>query len=674
MAVGALLTSCCGGRTSLCNDAECTPWDAVLSGGSSAVGGASSVGGGSASRQVASGIGGHSISSRPSPGNGGTSSAGRSSATSGVRYDGKSPRFCSTDGWCGATVDFLAIWGTRADDVWIVARTNEDDPDPLLKSALLHWDGASWSNTEWQQSVWGEYSNIPYSELWGIWGARSDDIWVVGDAGMLVHFDGRTWREVDGPSRSDLVSVWGAAASDIWAVGEGGTILHYDGSQWADQSSPTTKNLRAVWGTAWNEVWAVGDSETILEFDGNDWRVSSSVPDSTRELRTVWGSQRADVWAVGSSGTTYHFDGNRWSIRHAEQALPNTMDAYALHGGATSALWAVGANGTIAYWSGASWIEDANTAEVTLRSVWANTADVWAVGDDATALHWNLYDGWRELTRATPKKLNAIWGSAADDVWAVGADIVHWDGLAWNRLEAPNDREYLCLWGSSATDLWAAGKAGALIHWNGKDFRRVDSGTSADLTGIWGDTSQDIWAGTSDGSLLHFDGNGWSTHTSGLAPVTALWGSNSSNVVAVGKDQRLHFDGARWSRLSDEDSGTWSSVFGGSGSDLWIGGSRGWSAYKAGGVSPVLDRWNGNDLIEQPDPKLPYTAVVAGWAKHDNDVWITLDWSGGYVMHWDGSEWTPTRVGCGDPIGKIWGTDSDIWVLGARGAILRLER
>jgi hypothetical protein len=31
------------------------------------------------------------------------------------------PRFCSLDGWCGSSVSFEGIWGSAADDVWVVA-------------------------------------------------------------------------------------------------------------------------------------------------------------------------------------------------------------------------------------------------------------------------------------------------------------------------------------------------------------------------------------------------------------------------------------------------------------------------------------------------------------------------------------------------------------------------
>ena len=37
---------------------------------------------------------------------------------------------------------------------------------------------------------------------------------------------------------------------------------------------------------------------------------------------------------------------------------------------------------------------------------------------------------------------NAVWGSSATDVWAVGAQFFHWDGAAWSvaRLRAATSR------------------------------------------------------------------------------------------------------------------------------------------------------------------------------------------------------------------------------------------
>jgi len=60
-----------------------------------------------------------------------------------------------------------------------------------------------------------------------------------------------------------LWNVWGSAANDVWAVGNAGTVLHWDGTVWAPVTVSTTKDLHGIWGSGPNDIWAVGD-QTIL--------------------------------------------------------------------------------------------------------------------------------------------------------------------------------------------------------------------------------------------------------------------------------------------------------------------------------------------------------------------------------------------------------------------------
>ena len=49
----------------------------------------------------------------------------------------------------------------------------------------------------------------------------------VGDASMIVHWNGTAWATFPNKTDDLLRSVWGAASDDVWAVGNSGVILHY---------------------------------------------------------------------------------------------------------------------------------------------------------------------------------------------------------------------------------------------------------------------------------------------------------------------------------------------------------------------------------------------------------------------------------------------------------------
>ena len=56
----------------------------------------------------------------------------------------------------------------------------------------------------------------------------------------------------------ELRAAWGTSRTDVFAVGQAGTILHYDGARWSAMASGTSQWLYGVWGTSSTNVYAAG--------------------------------------------------------------------------------------------------------------------------------------------------------------------------------------------------------------------------------------------------------------------------------------------------------------------------------------------------------------------------------------------------------------------------------
>src|SRR6185503_15464031 len=72
-----------------------------------------------------------------------------------------------------------------------------------------------------------------------VWGSAADDVYLVGQHGALVHWDGKAWSRIDvsaqGVTVNDsLFTVAGISKNDVWVVGGTGQglVLHYDGVAW----------------------------------------------------------------------------------------------------------------------------------------------------------------------------------------------------------------------------------------------------------------------------------------------------------------------------------------------------------------------------------------------------------------------------------------------------------
>jgi hypothetical protein len=67
---------------------------------------------------------------------------------------------------------------------------------------------------------------LPAPALTAVYGNTLGEVWVVGRAGTVLHYDGTTWRTVDVGTTADLFGVWCAPGSQKpWLVGQNGLIL-----------------------------------------------------------------------------------------------------------------------------------------------------------------------------------------------------------------------------------------------------------------------------------------------------------------------------------------------------------------------------------------------------------------------------------------------------------------
>jgi hypothetical protein len=163
-------------------------------------------------------------------------------------------------------------------------------------------DGHSWQRMQ--------LPTVP--RLWWVFGFSDDAVWVVGEHGTILFFDGIVWRAVASGTDATLYGVWGTSNDAMWAVGQGGVVLHRD-TAWdleatgiADQG-----DLYKVWG-AGDVVYAIGEHGNILRRDAAGW--SRTTSGTTETLRTLAGRDANDVWAVGGTQAAFalHFDGTTW--------------------------------------------------------------------------------------------------------------------------------------------------------------------------------------------------------------------------------------------------------------------------------------------------------------------------------------------------------------------------
>jgi hypothetical protein len=296
------------------------------------------------------------------------------------------------------------------------------------------------------------------------------------DAGLPA---AKVVAEAAAPADVDHVNyraIWGSSPNDVWAVGDKGIVAHYDGHEWAPAPSGTTEeNLTSVWGTSPTEVWIASDKGTIFRWDGKSWTRANEIKDTV--LLSVWASGPNDIWAVGTvdgeAGAVRHYNGSVWD----QARVPGATSVWQIRGTGPHDVWMVGSSqrgeGLLLRSLDGKKFDTAGYKGPGLRSVWPRTPnDVWVAPYQGDVQRW---DGkaWSSLP-VPGKRLLHIDGSGPDDVWAVGGDglSLHYEHGTWSPEETHTSGVLWSVWVGKDKETWAAGNGGMRLRWTGVSWAR----------------------------------------------------------------------------------------------------------------------------------------------------------------------------------------------------------
>ncbi|MDP7628409.1 MAG: hypothetical protein QF530_10930 [SAR202 cluster bacterium] len=208
--------------------------------------------------------------------------------------------------------------------------------------AVLLWDGQTWTRVP-----------VPTEQdLWGVWGMSPSDVWAVGgnadESGVLtvLRDTGNGFESVDMPVLERpfvkaLFKVWGSGADDVYMVGQNGVVLHWNGEILEELHLGVSEDLIAVWGTGPNRVAIVGGRRNgaVVLWNGNEWRRAEV--GNFPGLNGVW--LRGDiVHVVGNLGTAGIVDFTTGAATRVWIDTP--VNLHAIYGSPDGILIAVGGN------------------------------------------------------------------------------------------------------------------------------------------------------------------------------------------------------------------------------------------------------------------------------------------------------------------------------------------
>ena len=269
---------------------------------------------------------------------------------------------------------------------------------------------------------------------------------------------------------------------------------------------------------------------------------------------------------------------------------------------------------------------------------------------------------WEVVPSGTVSSLYHVWGSSANDVWATGGAVQHWNGTSWSGRGAGITSFSLgAVWGAGPDDAWLAANDSA-YHWNGSGWTQYSLGSASGVLAAWGSATNDVWLAANipvNGNFLHWNGTAWApsyTPYPYYGPYGSLWGSGSEVWAAGDGLTVLRWQGAAWAPAPYPPARV-ESLGGSSTNDVWAVGANG-----------VIIRWDGTQWTTYTSNTTENLHAV--WASSTTNAWAVGDI--GTIMHWDGTSWSQVPSGTVANLQSVWGASAgEVWAVGLGGTILR---
>jgi hypothetical protein len=144
----------------------------------------------------------------------------------------------------GTQLRLTDIWGLSENDIYTVGADMSS-----LDNVVLHYDGTSWNHLPTDQN-----------RKVGVWGTPPDNLYFVGDG--VYHYDGENYHLIDWPAGIPHIfsrAVRGNMPNNIFVAGDFGMVLHFNGSSWKGYTE-----LLNLSGTALKSVSIIDNSVFVV--------------------------------------------------------------------------------------------------------------------------------------------------------------------------------------------------------------------------------------------------------------------------------------------------------------------------------------------------------------------------------------------------------------------------
>lgn len=270
---------------------------------------------------------------------------------------------------------------------------------------------------------------------------------------------------------------------------------------------------------------------------------------------------------------------------------------------------------------------------------------------------------WQKTDTGVKASLRSVHGTSASDVWAVGDDgaALHFDGERWTKVASGTSSALTGVWAVSASDVWAVGSGRLVLRWNGASFQPV-ANVPATFESVMAVDANNVFFCGSSGLQLFSNGTFTELRRGNSAVSCQALFPLEGGVGALLADKEVHrlLPSGSSLLLTLSDSSSSRTVVAPSAGDVWVAGSYSGSVIRYGGATS-------RELVLPED-----MSVSCGFARGPADVWLAG--GNGYLAHFDGDALTLKVAGdySAPELRSVWGFGGTTFAVGSGGWAMRL--
>ncbi len=454
-------------------------------------------------------------------------------------------------------------------------------------------------------------------------GTSDDDLWVVGNGGVALHFNGAAWTQVPTGITGDLIRVSAAGSDDVWAI-DSTEVIHWTGAQWTNANAPAG-SYTDIWATS--GFVAAGTATGIVAWDGTAWQMLGSYAGGA--VLAIRGTSATDVWAADAT-KLWHWNGASWSTSL-------TAQTFSIAAVAADDVWISGSVGSptfgslLAHWNGAAWTQYASELAGLYGPITADAPnDAW-ISEDQSAYHFDgvAFETTLPLSAGARGELGELHSFGPGDIVAVSTNgvVYRYRGQAYVEWDPSVATIPGQSWMDNGDDIFVTDTPGHISHWDGTTWTGTTTIVdSAGFDSVFGTGSDNVWAASSGGSLYRYApaSQTWTKQATTFSGGTVLWGTGSNDMWGFSATQAGHYDGSTWqmSAFTPVMAAT-----GSSSTDVWALGPT------------AISHWDGTAWTTVVYPS---AQPLVGIASIGTNRVVAVDTA--YAYTWDGTSWSQALV------------------------------